>query len=78
MVSEPGRDGNDPANEVSDVEISPARSSAPDSRLLFGITLPLIVWLWSLSAENEVIDIALSSCRSGTTLPCAVVLEAIE
>ena len=78
MPSEPGRGGTDPANDVSDVEISAAESSAPDSRLLLGITLPLIVWLWSLSAENEVIDMALSSCRSGTIRPCAVVLEAIE
>jgi hypothetical protein len=43
--------------------------------LRFGMTLPLMVWMCSLSAWNAVIDIVLSSCLSGTILPCAVVLE---
>jgi hypothetical protein len=44
-------------------------SDSPDSRLRFGITLPLIVWLCSGSLVYDVMDIVRSSGRSGTTRP---------
>jgi hypothetical protein len=49
-------------------------SVPPDSRLRFGMTLPLIVCVYSGSLVYEVMDMVRSSGRSGTTRPCAVVL----
>ena len=48
-------------------------SESPDSRLRFGMILPLIVCVRSASRVYEVMDIVRSSGRSGTTRPWAVV-----
>ena len=50
-----------------------AISEPPDSRLRFGIILPLIVCVCSGTWVYEVMDIVRSSGRSGTTRPWAVV-----
>ena len=65
---------NDPLVECPPAGMS-CEPAEPDSRRRLGITLPLIVCEKSLSLEYEDMDIVRSSGLSGTTLPCAVVLE---
>lgn len=48
-------------------------SLPPGSCRRLGMTLPLIVCVWSTSLVYELIDMVRSSGRSGTTRPCAVV-----
>jgi hypothetical protein len=64
---------------IGDVTMDPCELRSPvvswePALGLIGITRPLMVWLCSWSLAYDDMDIVLSSWRSGTILPWAVVL----